>query len=122
MATVKDLAAQNEALKAEMAELKALIIGSAPSAPAKAAPSPSAPLVVITKAPAKVPSDKVRSLCKATREAFEAAALAEGYDFSQAGSNLLVAEWCIDNGYTPKGFTIGEGYLVKVAERKANKA
>jgi len=59
------------------------------------------------KAPAK--KAQVRPLSKKSLQAFKTAAAKEGVDFA-GQSTRQVAEFCVTEGYAPKGFRIGEGY------------
>lgn len=77
----------------------------------KAAPvTRTAPKVVTQTAqlPALRPA-----LCKATREAFVAAALAEGRDFRGMGTGAIAQVCVADPGLVPAGFRIGERYTEK---------
>jgi septal ring-binding cell division protein DamX len=97
-------------------KLDAILAALSPEAPAKAPRKAATRKVtrkpVARKAPArKAPAKKValRPLSKKSRVAFVAAARKEGVDFS-GQSTKAIAEFCVTEGYAPKGFTIGAGY------------
>ena len=96
----------NAALVAEITQaVIAVLDGRAPAkARTRKAPVKKA---AAKKAPAK--KAQVRPLSKKSLQAFKTAAAKEGVDFA-GQSTRQVAEFCVTEGYAPKGFRIGEGY------------
>lgn len=77
------------------------------------ASAPAKPVVRRTAKPQPKADAKVKTFRRKDLDAFRRAAAKDGYDFD-GWSALAVAGFCVETGYSPKGWVIGEGYTNRV--------